>query len=243
MTIANELDRFTASSGVKRPLLARAARNVARIPQRVWRGAARLFDPVYQLERQAVRHVNSWLDDSRRDQLDGIRGTTSSRECRLLAYLARTAPAEGVIIEIGCLIGKSTAWLIEGACRRANPTPVVSIDPHLYDTWEEFQDTVRRFDLSQRGLEVHRDLSHCVARTWTRPISLLWVDGCHEYEADCQDIDDFVPHVLPGGWVVFDDAAGGHFPGAERAIAERMRPRSEFEHLGIVRHLAVFRRR
>jgi SAM-dependent methyltransferase len=57
-----------------------------------------------------------------------------------------------------------------------------------------------------------------------------------------QDIDDFVPHVVPGGWIVFDDAAGGKFPGVERAIAERMTCRDGFRHVATIRHLDVFQR-
>jgi predicted O-methyltransferase YrrM len=145
-------------------------------------------------------------------------------------------------VEIGAWKGKSTAWLVEGAHRHARPPHVVSIDPHQRNSWEAFRQTVEQFHLEQRGLQIHRALSHEVGQHWRQPIALLWVDGCHEYEAVATDIDDFVPHVLPGGWVVFDDAAGGIFPGVEQAIDERLVARPGFERVATIRHLQIFRR-
>ena len=84
--------------------------------------------------------------------------------------------------------------------------------------------------------------SHDAGKNWQRPISLLWIDGSHEYEDVLTDIEDFMPHVVPGGWVVFDDAHGGKFPGVERAIAERMLPRPGFRHVGAIKHFQLFQR-
>jgi predicted O-methyltransferase YrrM len=167
---------------------------------------------------------------------------SSARECRLLAYLAAQTPPGGDVVEIGAWMGKSTAWLVEGAQKNPAQPGIVSIDPHLRNTWETFRRTVEEFALEQRGLQVRRAMSHDAAAGWTRPISLLWVDGCHEYDAVRQDIDDFVPHVIAGGWVVFDDAACGVFPGVEQAIAERMLVRRDFKRVATIRHLMVFQR-
>jgi predicted O-methyltransferase YrrM len=167
----------------------------------------------------------------------------------LLASLAMQSPPGGVIVEIGAFKGKTTAWLVEASEHHPARPAVVSIDPHdgmghwhPTSTWPEFRRTVERFGLEQRGLEVHRAKSAEVATRWTRPISFLWIDGSHEYEDVAADIDGFVPHVLFGGWVVFDDATDPECPGVWRAIQERMLPQQDFEFLGLVRHLAVFRR-
>jgi SAM-dependent methyltransferase/predicted O-methyltransferase YrrM len=226
----------------KRHGVARVVENLARFPRRTATSLVRLWSADFELERRANWAVRRWFTYDRIAQLDAIAGMSAAHECRLLAYLAAQAPAAGAIVEIGAWKGKSTAWLVEGACRRSQPAEVFSIDPHERDSWEEFNNTVQRFDLARRGLTVQRLLSHDVGRTWNRPIGMLWIDGSHQYEAVRQDIDDFVPHVVPGGWVVFDDAAGGKFPGVERAIAERMQGRDGFRHVATIRHLDVFQR-
>jgi predicted O-methyltransferase YrrM len=230
-------------------LLKRALRNATRLPTRTLRTVRRRFDPVYRLEREAVREAPIRFGPERCAELASIPGTSSTREGMLLAHLARQSPARGVIVEIGAFKGRTTAWLVEAAEHRPSRTAVVSIDPHLgmghwhpASTWDEFQQTVERFDLQGRGLEVRRATSAQVAASWLRPISFLWIDGSHDYEDVAGDIDGFVPHVLPGGWVVFDDAATGEFPGVWQAIQDRMLTRTSFAHLGLLRHLAIFRR-
>lgn len=222
--------------------LQRIVQNVLRLPLRSVRSLARRFKAEYRLERDARRHVRSLIPGDVREQLLQVPGMSSERECELLGYLANTAPADGAIVEIGAWKGKSTAWLVEGSQRRLKPAPVVSIDPHERGSWPDFQSTVSRLSLDRRGLEVHRAFSHDVGRTWNRPIALLWVDGCHEYEPVLQDIADFAPQVIADGWIVFDDAAGGRFPGVERALAERMDRDPRFQKVATLRHLVVYRR-
>ncbi len=161
------------------------------------------------------------------------------RECSLLAHLAVQAPAGGAIVEIGTWKGKTAAWLVEGSQLR-RPLPLVTIDPHEYGSWTDFQAAVAQLKLDARGLTAMRAGSTTVGKTWKQPISLLWIDGSHEYTDVRADIENFVPHVIPGGYVVFDDASEGLFPGVERAIAELMIGRAGFRHLGVVRHLDLF---
>lgn len=217
--------------------------NLLRLPARTCNSLWQWRSPAYRLLRQASRSVAIWIDASRRDALLEVPGFSSERELHLLAYLVDQAPRDGCIVEIGAYKGRSTVWLIEAAQRRSDRPRVVSIDPHLRGTWKSFCDVKNRFRLAERGLEVIRDYSSDAGREWSRPISLLWVDGSHEYRHVAMDIDLFVPHVIPGGWIVFDDAHGGKFPGVERAIAERMFGRTHFEHVGVVKHFQLFRRR
>ncbi|MEZ6047157.1 MAG: class I SAM-dependent methyltransferase [Planctomycetaceae bacterium] len=139
--------------------------------------------------------------------------------------------------------GKVTAWLVEAAERAKGKAKVISIDPHIFGTWEEYQGTVQKFELENRGLKIHKEFSHDLGQKWEEPISMLLVDGSHEYEDVVADIEDFVPHVLPSGYVVFDDARGEVYPGVARAINERMRNRNEFEEVGMIKNFAVFRKK
>lgn len=220
----------------------RVLKSIAKFPQRTGRSVARLLNPDYRLERTAERAVDGFLDRATQRRLDALPGMSSDHECRLLCYLANVAPADGAIVEIGAWKGKSIAWLAAGSETRRRPLPLVSIDPHERGSWEDFQQTLHACRLGPDRLEVLRAYSHDVGRDWRRPISLLWVDGCHEYDAVVQDIADFAGHMLPGGWVVFDDAAGGKFPGVERAIAERMSTDERFRRIAVLRHLQLFRR-
>jgi predicted O-methyltransferase YrrM len=201
---------------------------------------ARLINGGYRWEKKIDSDLDGWLTRERSDELNAIEGTSSLRECRILASLAAQAPAGGCILEIGAWKGRSTAWLVEGAQRQQPPLNVVSVDPHLRGTWEAFNRTIRQMKLEERGLSVLREFSQDVGRTWNRPISLLWIDGCHDFDAVQSDIRYFVPHIVSGGWIIFDDAAGGGFPGVERAIAEEMPRFTNIRHKKTLRHLQLF---
>jgi cephalosporin hydroxylase len=43
------------------------------------------------------------------------------------------------------------------------------------------------------------------AADWSRPISLLWIDGDHEYESVRQDLRLWEPYLLPGATVALHD--------------------------------------
>lgn len=223
--------------------MATFSQKLRRAPQRLTRSLQRLFDPHYRVQLAANLAVPLWLPREVRSRLDRVPGTSSKREARLLAHLAHKAPTGGVFVEIGAFKGKTTALLVEVASLRPDKPAVVSIDPHQRDTWEEFNRTIRTFGLDQRGLEVHRSYSHDVGKSFSRPISFLWIDGSHAYDDVVLDIADFTPHVLPGAHVVFDDAAGGHFPGVEQALSEWDHHAAGFEDLGAVKRFRLFRRR
>ena len=227
--------------------LARLTDNLLKFPARTLRSARRRLNPVYRFERRARREIPRRFGSQRVKELDAVPGTSSRGECQLLALLALQSPPGGVVLEIGAFKGKSTAWLVEAAEHRAERPTVVSIDPHIgadwhpQATWPDFQRTVETFGLLDRRLEIRRAFSADVARDWQRPISFLWVDGSHAYEDVVADIEGFVPFVVPGGYIVFDDATDPKF-GVRDALRDRMRPREDCQLLGLVRHLAVYRR-
>ncbi|MEW8505073.1 MAG: class I SAM-dependent methyltransferase [Candidatus Thiodiazotropha sp.] len=53
--------------------------------------------------------------------------------------------------------------------------------------------------------------------TVTGKISLLHVDGNHEYNHVCQDLETWEPSVMPGGWVLLDDYRWAFGDGPKRA--------------------------
>lgn len=203
----------------------------------------RLVTPSYWVQFRADLWWPLLLPRGTREAVRSVEGTSSARELRLLAYLAWCSPSGGVWVEIGAWKGRTTALLVELASRRADRPAVVSIDPHERGTWEAYRRTVEQFGLEQRGLEVHRARSEAVGSLFRRAVSLLWVDGSHAYDDVSTDIRLFTPHVVPGGWVVFDDACGGHFPGVERALADWDASGSGFDDHGSVKRFRLYRRR
>jgi len=220
--------------------MSRLLHNLAKLPQRTMRSLRKRTSAVYRLQRAADRFARAKLSPQRLGDLSAIDGTTSDHECRLLFYLACRAAGDGRIVEIGAFKGKSTAWLAETA--RLTGKHLVSIDPHLQGTLEEFQKTVDRFDIASVAT-IHRAYSHDIGRNWTDPISFIWIDGGHNYEIVRQDIDDFTPHVQRGGFMVFDDVNEQMFPGVVRALHETLHADDAFTYQGLLETIAVFEKR
>ncbi len=223
------------------PGLRRFARNVALLPRRTFISLTRRFDPNYQLDRRS-KAVAGWFSPDYLARLDAVPGMCSARTGRILALLASDAPPGGDVVEIGAWKGRITVWLVEAAERRSDRPQVISIDPHLRESWDGFCRTVADFKLNDRGLRVVRERSHDAAHDWSRPITLLWVDGSHEYDDVARDIADYAQHVIVGGVIAFDDSAGGEFPGVERAIAEWKAAARDFVRVATIGNMTIFRR-
>ena len=55
---------------------------------------------------------------------------------------------------------------------------------------------------------------------WTRPVSVLWIDGDHSYEGARDDLERWERHLLPNAAVAFHDTFT--FEGPERVFRERV---------------------
>jgi predicted O-methyltransferase YrrM len=194
--------------------------------------------PAYRFQGLADAYVAEHMDSDLVDRICAIPAFSSPREGRLLFYLASISPKNAAIVEIGAFKGRSTAWLAEVA--RRSERRLISIDPHLRDSVEEFNRTVERFDIASVAT-IHRAFSHEIGKDWKEPISFLWIDGGHDYETVRQDIADFTPHLVPGGYIVFDDAGPEKFPGVVRAIDETLRRDARFEGVGLIKNFDIFR--
>src|SRR5206468_3092487 len=67
--------------------------------------------------------------------------------------------------------------------------------------------------------------SEDASKAWSgQPIRLLFIDGLHSYEGVSFDIRDWVPRVMPGGVIVFDDYFNADPEvGVRRAVDELVR--------------------
>lgn len=139
-------------------------------------------------------------------------------------------------VEVGSYCGRSTIWL--GAAAQETGTTLFAVDHHRGSEenqlgWEHHDPTVVdarlglmdtlpmfRFAVHQAGLEPHVvavvGVSATVARYWTMPVALLFIDGGHGVEPARSDYEGWTPHVAMGGLLVihdvFPDPADGGRP-------------------------------
>jgi predicted O-methyltransferase YrrM len=152
----------------------------------------------------------------------------------------------GPLLEIGSYCGKSAVYL--GAAARDRGTVLFSIDHHRGSEenqpgWEHHDarlvdpatgriDTLPRFrrTIEAAGLEgtviAIVGESPTVARHWSTPLGLVFIDGGHGEEPAHRDYECWAPHVAPHGLLaihdVFPDPADGGRPPYEiytRALA------------------------
>jgi predicted O-methyltransferase YrrM len=193
------------------------------------------------------------------------RGFLDDEEGMRLYDLAREHAHLGPIVEIGSYCGKSSVYLGSGA-REAGGI-LICIDHHRGSEeqqpgWEhhdpELVDPrVGRMDslpflrraLHEAGLEdmaiVIVGASVRVARVWTAPLGMVFIDGGHSIEAATADYEAWGAKMVPGGILaihdLFDDPAhGGQAP---IEVYRSALASGEFDELPRTKTLGVLRRR
>ncbi len=146
------------------------------------------------------------------------------------------AAGVGPLVEIGTYCGKSAVYL--GAAAREHSTVLFTVDHHRgsaenqpgwehhdrsvvnpetgrMDTLPFFRRTIEAADLEQHVIAVVGD-SPTVARHWSTPIGLLFIDGGHAVDVAWSDYRAWAPKVAGGGLLaihdVFPDPADGGRP-------------------------------
>lgn len=146
-----------------------------------------------------------------------VKGHLNLEEGVYLHDVAKKLPNGAVIVEIGSYLGRSTCYI--ASALKGKHARFFAID-----TWEnqgmsegewDTLETFRKHTAPYRESIIEkRGFSYDVALEMQDvAIDLLWIDGCHEYEAVKRDIADWLPLVKPGGVVCFDDyytASRGH---------------------------------
>jgi hypothetical protein len=86
----------------------------------------------------------------------------------------------------------------------------------LIDTSKIFKKTITDFSLADTVVPIIT-CSKVVARFWATPLSLVFIDGGHTFEAAFADYNSWVSHLMPGGFLLIHDifpdpAKGGQAP-------------------------------
>jgi len=186
-------------------------------------------------------------------------------EAKRLYSIALAAAENGPILEIGSYCGKS-AYIIGSACREKNSI-LFSIDHHkgseeqqpneeyfdpdLFDpklsrvnTFAFFQETLNRTSLENTVVPVVAS-SSTVGKMWETPISMLFVDGGHSFEAAHEDFLIWARHIKASGFLVIHDIfkdpeKGGQAPWQVYKIALAS---GDYEALEMTKTLGVLKRK
>ena len=183
------------------------------------------------------RHVEETIKDAQQ-----IEGHLTLKEIRFLCLLAAVPTTTGEILEIGSFKGKSTIVLaksvkfIGGNCVIAvDPmTLPAATDPATDPTsslYSEFRKNLCDHNVDTI-VEFYQMFSQDFARTWSRKLKLLWIDGDHTYLGTKRDFETFFPFLNPGAIVAFHDVLHG-FEGPVRVMTEHILLSDQFGACGI----------
>ena len=160
-----------------------------------------------------------------------IKGFLLKEEGESLYLAAKNYSKKGPCLEIGSYCGKSALYL--GSAAKENHQLLYSIDHHKGS--EEQQPGEEFFDpdlLDETGKNINtlpfflntidkaglKDIVIPIVSTsieasvvWTKPLSMVFIDGGHSEKAANDDYNAWNPHIIPGGLLAIHDV----FPNPE----------------------------
>lgn len=197
--------------------------------------------------------------------MDSIKGFMAEEEAGKLFEISLMAAETGPILEIGSYCGKS-AYIIGSACQRKDSI-LYSIDHHqgneeqqpgeeyfdtdLFDdsisrinTFPFFRQTLKRTGLEDTVVPIVAP-SNVAGKMWKTPISMLFIDGGHSFEAAHTDFLTWAFHIKPSGFLVIHDVFfnpedGGQAP---RQVYDIALASGDFEAVEMVQSLGVLKRK
>ena len=175
-----------------------------------------------------------------------VEGWLSDAQGRALFRAAAETRGRGAIVEIGSWKGRSTTWLASGA--RLAGHRVYAIDPHRRsreypeaETKDEFLANLARNGLTAVVEPLIMTSEEAAARV-AGPVELLFIDGDHSYEAVRRDTEIWLPRLIDGGTVMFNDVATAAYSGPRRVVREMVCRSPVFHRIGRVGSMVVAQR-
>jgi len=152
---------------------------------------------------------------------------------------------QGHVVEIGCLAGR-TACVLGYMSERSGIRSLITIDPHsaiegvqkdspalMADLTNEWDwETLAAMFAVNNVFTINHTHARCSSAspdvdTSAISISVLHIDGNHDYAAAKSDCDKFASRIIPGGWLILDDYEWAHGDGPRRAGDELLEDRAE----------------
>jgi MMP 1-O-methyltransferase len=173
------------------------------------------------------------LDERLRAVAEAAKGFMPPDEGLALHGAALEAGRLGPLLEIGTYCGKSAVYL--GAAARTSDTVLYTIDHHhgseeMQAEWEHhdaevvdprsgrmnsfpfFEKTIGDAGLTDVVIAMVGD-SPTIAKHWTTPLGLVFIDGAHSDEPAMADYEGWAPKLVGGGLLaihdVFEDTRDG----------------------------------
>ncbi|MDD5502451.1 MAG: class I SAM-dependent methyltransferase [Candidatus Thermoplasmatota archaeon] len=174
-------------------------------------------------------------EDKQLQELEGI--AVHPGEGQHLAWLASRVKSEHAIVELGSYKGKSACYL--GAGSRAG------CGAHVYavDLWDKGETTIERarrpgvlenwkMQVGKMKLNniIHFIQGHSVetAKTWEKPVGLLFHDAGHSYEEVRADFEAWGKFIVIGGWIAFHDYAHKEWKKQIKPFIDELRDTDEW---------------
>lgn len=186
-----------------------------------------------------IKEIEGWFDDQEADLLI----STTLKACIDL-------PAPHSIVEIGSYHGKSTVVLGNVVKTFFPGVKVYAIDPHdghvgatdqsiesLPPSLEMFKKNIENEGLAE-VVEMIKNFSFNVS--WELPISLLFIDGLHDYCNVARDFWHFSDWVKQGGYIAFHDYAD-YYPGV-MAFVDELTASGSYQQVNLVKSLIVLQK-
>lgn len=197
--------------------------------------------------------------------LNSVKGFMDEDEAKQLYSTAFKASENGPVLEIGSYCGKS-AYIIGCACQQQSSI-LFSIDHHkgseeqqpgeeyydhdLFDsklsrvnTFPFFLQTIAQARLENTVVPIVAP-STVAGKMWKTPISMLFIDGGHSFDAAYEDFLTWGCHIQPNGFLVihdifFDPDKGGQAP---RQVYEIAIATGDYEEVEMTKTLGVLKRK
>jgi glycosyltransferase involved in cell wall biosynthesis len=186
-----------------------------------------------------MNKIKGWLEE---DEADLLIATTS--------HVLSELPKPHAIVEVGSYCGRSTVVLGSVVKAISAEASVYAIDPHqgkvgaMDHGVKAGSPTLGIFkrNIVEAGLtsvvQVIQKQSFDVH--WDKPISLLLIDGLHDYTNVAQDFFHFEPWIVPGGYIAFHDYAD-YYPGV-KAFVNELLSTGKYQKVLCVRSMMVVQR-
>lgn len=149
-----------------------------------------------------------------------IKGALYVGEGVFLFQLAKRCEGRGVIVEIGSLLGKSTAYLALGSKANSN-AKVFAIDTfnggnskpkselvkNIFakgDFFEDFLKNMEKANMTDIVVPIRMRSEDAIDEI-DEPIELLFINGAHDYKNVEKDFLTYFPKVIERGTIAFHD--------------------------------------
>lgn len=152
---------------------------------------------VVKFWREKTGHIEGLSHQLKRMQEINMCGSPQPEYLFSLAYLMGV---KGAVVEIGTCSGISLISLAI-AQKLKGRDPVISIDIAKHNDLDRNLSNASVNDYAECIISDANDL----AKEWSTPIAMLWIDGDHSYNGAAKDIAAWSKFIIDGGYIALHD--------------------------------------